>query len=138
MRQPLLCKRCHRDLHAGHWNIQITNGTVQVTRPTWATPATIPRNRYRPPTTTSGTSRPDAAGAGAPVRAWPRDTDPPWITPEETARLNPWGDAHDSDRLRDPRSAQGPEREDDGNIDDESATDPRGEARDSPDNNAAA
>src|SRR5439155_17560940 len=48
----LICKRCHRDLHAGHWNIQITNGTVDVTRPTWATPDPIPRGKYRPPTTT--------------------------------------------------------------------------------------
>lgn len=120
----LLCKRCHRDLHAGHWNIQITDGTVDVTRPTWATPAPIPRDRYRPPTTTSRTSRPDAAGA--PARAWPRDTDPPWITPEDAARLNPWGDAHDSGRLLDPRSAQGPEREGDANTVEESATDPWG------------
>ncbi|MGY4767909.1 hypothetical protein ACXC9Q_13430 [Kribbella sp. CWNU-51] len=32
---------------------------------------------------------------GAPARAWPRDTDPPWITPDDTARLNPWGDTPD-------------------------------------------
>jgi hypothetical protein len=115
----LLCKRCHRDLHAGHWNIQITNGTVDVTRPTWASPGPIPRGRYRPPTTTSETSRPYAARATA--RAWPRDTDPPWITAEDTARLNPWGDAQDS-----------------GNTVEESATDPWGEARESPGDNAAA
>ena len=30
----LLCKRCHRDLHAGHWDIHITNGSVHVARPT--------------------------------------------------------------------------------------------------------
>jgi hypothetical protein len=36
------------------------------------------------------------AAAGSPViRAWPRDTDPPWITGDDTARLNPWGDTPD-------------------------------------------
>ena len=51
----LLCKRCHRDLHAGHWTIQITNGIVEVARPAWATPDPVPRDRYRPPTTTPTT-----------------------------------------------------------------------------------
>ncbi|TCC24125.1 HNH endonuclease [Kribbella sindirgiensis] len=95
----LLCKRCHRDLHAGHWNINITDGTVHVTRPTWATPAPVPRGRYRPPTTTRhptetppATAPPGPGTSGVPARAWPRDTDPPWITPEAAARLNPWGD----------------------------------------------
>ncbi|MGY4768245.1 DUF222 domain-containing protein [Kribbella sp. CWNU-51] len=154
----LLCKRCHRDLHAGHWTIQITNGIVDVARPAWATPDPVPRDRYRPPTTTphppqatpttsattghapttdptrrapttdpatgrapttsTTTGRPlttdsatghapttstttgraptTGAAAGGPVtRAWPRDTDPPWITPDDTARLNPWGDTPD-------------------------------------------
>ncbi|WP_405067552.1 HNH endonuclease [Kribbella sp. NBC_01510] len=106
----LLCKRCHRDLHAGHWTIQITNGIVEVARPAWATPNPVPRDRYRPPTTTPNTTKPTprsstrgAADAttpgvttpGAPARAWPRDTDPPWITPDDTARLNPWGDTPD-------------------------------------------
>jgi hypothetical protein len=27
-----------------------------------------------------------------PAPAWPYTSDIPWITPEETARLNPWGD----------------------------------------------
>ncbi len=123
----LLCKRCHRDLHAGHWTIRITDGIVHVTRPTWATPDPVPRGRYRPPTTTPNTS-PTTAGSttgssttrgtagsttggsttrgtagattpggtgGGSARAWPRDTDPPWITPEDAARLNPWGDAPD-------------------------------------------
>ncbi|TCC08815.1 HNH endonuclease [Kribbella soli] len=108
----LLCKRCHRDLHAGHWNIHIANGIVDVARPTWATPDPVPRGRYRPPTTTRGSSRPDATSAGAPARAWPRDTDPPWITAEETAHLNPWGDAQDSGRAPDPWSASGPDRGD--------------------------
>ncbi|MGW7683093.1 DUF222 domain-containing protein [Kribbella sp. NPDC054772] len=123
----LLCKRCHRDLHAGSWDIHITNGIVHVTRPTWATPDRVPRGKYRPPTaaTTStattpssatpaadtpgaatpgaGTPRADMPGAGTPgaglpglpARVWPRDTDPPWISAEDAARLNPWGDAPD-------------------------------------------
>lgn len=63
----LLCKRHHLDLHAGHWHIQITNGVVQVTRPTWADPVPVPPGRYKPPThhdiPTTGTSR-----AGDPAR----------------------------------------------------------------------
>ncbi len=125
----LLCKRCHRDLHAGHWTIRITNGIVEVARPAWATPNPVPRDRYRPPTTTphpppatpttsattghrpttdpatgcapttsaiAGRAPTTGGAAGGPVaRAWPRDTDPPWITPEDTARHNPWGDGPD-------------------------------------------
>ncbi|WP_157979677.1 HNH endonuclease signature motif containing protein [Kribbella monticola] len=34
---------------------------------------------------------PDAAHP-PPTRIWPHTTDVPWITPEEAARLNPWGD----------------------------------------------
>ncbi len=111
----LLCKRCHRDLHAGHWTIQITDGIVHVTRPGWATPDPVPRGRYRPPTTTPNPAQPrprtpvaaDVGRSGrrdtlraASARAWPRDTDPPWITPEDAARLNPWGDAPDERHSR--------------------------------------
>lgn len=85
----LLCKRCHRDLHSGHWDIRIINGTVHVARPTWATPERVPRGRYRPPPVNSPT-------AATPGRRWPRDSDPPWITAEEAARLNPWGDPPDA------------------------------------------
>jgi hypothetical protein len=87
----LLCRRCHRDLHAGHWDISITNGVVHVARPTWAVPDPVPRGRYRPPTTTGSAS----TTVGAPARAWPRDTDPPWITTDDTARLDPWGECSD-------------------------------------------
>ncbi|MGY4773270.1 DUF222 domain-containing protein [Kribbella sp. CWNU-51] len=111
----LLCKRCHRDLHAGHWTIQIANGVVDVARPAWATPGPVPRDRYRSPTTAPNTTKPTprssprgAADAttlgvttpGAPARAWPRDTDPPWITAEDAARLNPWGDTPDERPVR--------------------------------------
>ncbi len=42
----------------------------------------------------AGATIPGGRGGGS-ARAWPRDTDPPWITPEDAARLNPWGDASD-------------------------------------------
>ncbi|WP_433161156.1 DUF222 domain-containing protein [Kribbella sp. CA-247076] len=47
----LLCRRHHRDLHSGHWTIHITNGTVHVTRPTWADPPppTLHRTTNPPP-----------------------------------------------------------------------------------------
>jgi hypothetical protein len=45
----LLCKRDHLDLHSGHWDIQIIDDVVHVTRPTWADPGRIPPNRYQPP-----------------------------------------------------------------------------------------
>jgi hypothetical protein len=76
----LLCKRCHIDLHLGHWTIQIIDEVVHVSRPDWAIPDPVPRNKYSPPNTTPT----------SPTRIWPRDIDPPWITPEEAARLNPW------------------------------------------------
>ncbi|WUJ68713.1 HNH endonuclease [Kribbella soli] len=41
----LLCRRHHVDLHHGTWTISITNGTIHVTRPTWADP---PPNSQRP------------------------------------------------------------------------------------------
>ncbi len=104
----LLCKRCHRDLHAGHWTIRITNGVVHVARPSWATPDPVPRGRYRPPTTTlhpTGSTTPGSAALGTArpgtlTRAWPRDSDPPWMTAEDTARLDPWGEGS-SDGPRD-------------------------------------
>ena len=70
----LLCKRCHRDLHAGHWTIQITNGIVEVARPAWATPNPVPRNRYRPPTTTP--HPPPATPTTSTTTGHPPTTDP--------------------------------------------------------------
>ena len=97
----LLCKRCHRDLHAGHWTIHITNGIVHVDRPMWATPDPVPRGRYRQPTTIrdpgSTTASSTGGAAGGSTRAWPREMDPPWIKADDAARLNPWGDAVGSD-----------------------------------------
>jgi hypothetical protein len=85
----LLCKRHHIDLHLGHWDIQINDDVVQVTRPDWAIPEPVPRNKYR---------QPDNTEPGPATRAWPRDTDPRWITADEAARLNPWGETSTADR----------------------------------------
>ncbi|HEY3002562.1 MAG TPA: HNH endonuclease signature motif containing protein [Kribbellaceae bacterium] len=38
----LACKPHHRAAHKGAWHIRILNGTVHVTRPTWADPGTAP------------------------------------------------------------------------------------------------
>jgi hypothetical protein len=38
----LLCRRHHRALHSGHWTITITEGRVQVSRPSWADPPPQP------------------------------------------------------------------------------------------------
>ncbi|GAA1642217.1 hypothetical protein GCM10009744_35250 [Kribbella alba] len=115
----LLCRAHHIQIHHGHWNITITRGRVTVTRPTWAEPGRLPRlNRRRPPATpdtrpapgspggpapgapgspgapgaTDDEEPPRADGPPRPAPAWPHTSDIPWITPEETARLNPWGD----------------------------------------------
>jgi hypothetical protein len=98
----LLCKAHHIDLHNGHWTITITNGRVNVTRPTWATPGPTHRLSRRPPPDTTATERPRTPSAATatdhpaappnPARAWPHTADIPWITPDEAARLNPWGD----------------------------------------------
>jgi hypothetical protein len=113
----LMCKHDHRDTHNGYWDVAITDGVVQVTRPQWADPKPS-RLRYRPPPApapepgkpppgTPGSvdatdpGRPGdnplpptttAARPPTPARAWPYTGDIPWITPEEAARLNPWGD----------------------------------------------
>jgi hypothetical protein len=103
----LLCRAHHIQIHHGHWTITITAGRVNVTRPTWAEPPPTRLKRRRPPGTpdtrgASGSPRsPGAAGdeqppgddgPPRPAPAWPHTSDIPWITPEETARLNPWGD----------------------------------------------
>ncbi|WUJ68509.1 HNH endonuclease [Kribbella soli] len=76
----LLCRAHHRALHDGHWVITITNGHVQVSRPTWAdpppqptppistllaaTPAPRPNTRAPAGSTAAATAGP-AAGAPA-------------------------------------------------------------------------
>ncbi|GAA1633646.1 hypothetical protein GCM10009744_22740 [Kribbella alba] len=44
------------------------------------------------PGATGDEEPPGADGPPRPAPAWPHTSDSPWITAEETARLNPWGD----------------------------------------------
>ena len=101
----------HRGVHAGHYTVTITNGTVHVTRPAWADP---PRSTSWPPTGTTGfawTPSDDAPGhinAGdhatpgdrtgpgdrstlRPVRAFPMVGDPPPLAANRPADFEPWG-----------------------------------------------
>jgi hypothetical protein len=101
----LLCRAHHIQIHHGHWTITITGGRVNVTRPTWAEPPPTRLNRRRPPGTPD-TPAPGDDGPPRPAPAWPHTSDIPWITPEETARLNPWGDEpHHTTTTRAPSSA---------------------------------
>jgi hypothetical protein len=109
----LLCRAHHIATHHGHWTITITGGRPHVTRPTWASPGPPPRlNRKRPPGGPGGASAPGTTGTPGgpdapatttadppsdsgppkPAPAWPHTGDIPWISAEEAARLNPWGD----------------------------------------------
>ncbi|MFI5693141.1 DUF222 domain-containing protein [Kribbella sp. NPDC051586] len=65
----LLCRAHHRALHAGHWVITITDGHIQVSRPSWADPP--PQRRPSVPSLLAATPapRPDTrASAGPPTR----------------------------------------------------------------------
>ncbi|WP_427894740.1 DUF222 domain-containing protein [Kribbella sp. GL6] len=63
----LLCRRHHVDLHNGRWHITITNGKVQVARPTWADTTAV--RAAQPP----DTNLPQPAETGS---AQPADTRP--------------------------------------------------------------
>ncbi|GAA0621024.1 HNH endonuclease signature motif containing protein [Kribbella sandramycini] len=81
----LLCRQHHSDLHAGHWRITITDGTVQVAQPAWANPPGRPRLKPSPPP-----SSPTPPGEAAPQHAQNRPGD---LVPRE---VNPAsGDAVD-------------------------------------------
>ncbi|WP_410787885.1 DUF222 domain-containing protein [Kribbella sp. C-35] len=43
----LVCRRHHVDLHNGQWTVTITDGTVEVTRPTWAQPPPRHHSHHR-------------------------------------------------------------------------------------------
>ncbi|TDW60512.1 5-methylcytosine-specific restriction protein A [Kribbella pratensis] len=92
----LLCKRHHLDLHSGHWHIQILNGTVQVTRPTWADPTPIPPSKYKPPIADIVHQPPappfNPWGGGEPVTPTTRPSD----------LLNPLGDDEPATRPTSP------------------------------------
>ncbi|MEU8223520.1 DUF222 domain-containing protein [Kribbella sp. NPDC048915] len=66
----LLCRRHHKDLHAGRWRITIIGNEVHVRRPTWAEPPAHRRRRIRgdgnmspepPPPDASATTTPPAS-----------------------------------------------------------------------------
>jgi len=105
----LLCKAHHIALHAGRWTITLTDGIVQVERPTWADPDPITRIRYRPPPappppdlpaptgSTGDCSAPDTAAfdpwgdlpaAGSTVGTTPTGN----ASPADAATFDPWGD----------------------------------------------
>jgi hypothetical protein len=98
----LLCRVHHTALHNGHWTIEIIDHRVQVSRPTWA--ERPPRGRGRrlvPPSTTAtaatattdaDTCPPTPTCPPRPAWPWPYTDDIGWITPEEAAALDPWGD----------------------------------------------
>jgi hypothetical protein len=98
----LLCRVHHTALHNGHWTIEIIDHQVQVTRPTWAERPPRGRGRRLVPPSTTATAATATTGADTcpptptcpprPAWPWPYTTDIGWITPEETAALNPWGD----------------------------------------------
>ncbi|MFI6676577.1 DUF222 domain-containing protein [Kribbella sp. NPDC050470] len=72
----LLCRRHHIDLHAGHWTITITDGTVHVSRPTWADPppnlhSTRPTTEARPPASAPAGLRPPACAPADPCPTQP-------------------------------------------------------------------
>ena len=55
----LFCGSHHHAIHKGHYTVTITNGTVHVTRPTWADPTPKPTRRiHLPQPTTPATPTP--------------------------------------------------------------------------------
>jgi hypothetical protein len=100
----LLCRRHHIDLHAGHWTITITNGTVHVSRPTWADPPPIMRRAAQghPPARVAASppngaaTRPDADGAAS------RPTPNQWANEPATSKqcLNKPDETSGSESIR--------------------------------------
>lgn len=81
----LLCRRHHIDLHAGHWTISIANGTVHVSRPTWADPPPNPHPRSQSQATPPRHVGP--AEPPAPERP-PQPGPAACLTPERTTAAN--------------------------------------------------
>ena len=82
----LICKRHHIDLHAGDWTITITNGVVQVARPTWADPPPRPVRPDRQP----NPARPPHHQTASPPRTGPSRSGPS-RTPSPPTGQNPSG-----------------------------------------------
>ena len=75
----LFCGAHHTGVHHGHWTVTILDGVVHLSYPDWAEPDPTTRQR-RPPPHRSPQPSPPPTG------------DIPWITKEDAARLDPWGD----------------------------------------------
>jgi hypothetical protein len=99
----------HRAVHAGHWTITITHGTVQVTRPGWTSPGTTSpadlanltnlTRYFGPPTAGPGSGDPQGeqhnrffAPPSPSPKAQAGTGGLSWLTPEAVALLDPWGD----------------------------------------------
>ncbi|MEV6412776.1 DUF222 domain-containing protein [Kribbella sp. NPDC051718] len=88
----LLCAAHHRAVHAGHWSVTITRGTVQITRPNWTipTPTRVPLSII--------TSSPPNTPETSPLRHTPESSSP-WDAPSTPAAratpgtqpTSPWG-----------------------------------------------
>ena len=107
----LFCGHDHDAVHKGIYTVTITDGIVQVTRPTWADPSPTPPRRlpkpnWADPTTAEPTTAESPTPTGptptgsAPTRPAPVSHPPTsdhanglsWLTPAAAARLNPWGE----------------------------------------------
>ncbi|TQI99729.1 hypothetical protein FB475_6716 [Kribbella jejuensis] len=95
MRQPLLCRRHHVDVHNDRWTITFTNGHPQVARPTWADPPPLTHPRtasgstLRPPSTPGVLT--SAGCPGASTSATARSA--LGSARSESPHGDPWGDS---------------------------------------------
>lgn len=111
----LVCKPHHRAIHRDEWQVEIEDGTVRVVRPHWAEPPPIERilrvggvggvggvgvrdpDVGSPPVRIGGTAsrsgemNDESRRSAADQCFWPWKGDPAPLTPEEAARLAPWG-----------------------------------------------
>ncbi|MEV5963525.1 DUF222 domain-containing protein [Kribbella sp. NPDC051952] len=77
----LLCRRHHMALHKGHWIITITDGHVQVTRPSWADPPPQPTPPISTLLAATATPRPDTPATTSPATAEPAAAGPATARP---------------------------------------------------------
>jgi uncharacterized protein DUF222/HNH endonuclease len=77
----LLCGAHHRAVHAGHWSVTITNGTIQITRPHWTIPT--PTRLTLPAPSTNTPAHPNTASTTPPPSTTPTSprSDTPTTSP---------------------------------------------------------
>ncbi len=78
----LFCGGHHHAIHKGHYTVTITNGTVHVTRPTWADPTPPPTRRIRLNSTPESAATSGSATPSTPTSAWA-------TTPKSAAAATP-------------------------------------------------